>query len=133
MKKGIILFAIFWIAGCGEKLMEAPADLIPPETMSRILYDVAILDAIDNSYPEALERNDLAIMPFVYEKYGIDSLQFASSDHYYATRPDIYERIYREVEERIGRERDSIGELIREGNQNSRDALIEAQRKKDSL
>lgn len=100
------------LAGCGEQLMQPPANLIPKAQMTDILFDISILDAINNSYPNALERNGIEIMPFVYDKYGIDSVQFAQSDLFYASRPVEYQEIYEALEARILQKKDSITEVI---------------------
>ncbi|MEJ2584408.1 MAG: DUF4296 domain-containing protein [Robiginitalea sp.] len=103
--------------------MEEPDNLIPREKMSEILYDMALLDAIDNSYPQVLEENDLKVMEFLYEKHGIDSLQFVQSDLYYASVPVEYQKIYETVEERLTRKRDSVSEIIKQGSAQASDSL----------
>lgn len=106
-------FLIF--VSCGEKLMEPPQDLIPSAQMTDILFDLSVMDAIEGNYPNVLEQNDIRVMPFIYEKYGIDSLQFAQSDLYYASNPVEYQQIYEALEARILKYKDSITEVIRGG------------------
>lgn len=120
------------LLGCAEKQVPRPDNLIPKGRMIDILYDIAVLDAIDGTYPKALERNGITIMPFVYEKYGIDSLQLAESDLYYASRPVEYEEIYTTLEERIVNQRDSINEVIRGVNEKGRENLKAQQAKEKS-
>ena len=105
--------------------MEEPDNLIPKGKMADILYDMALLDAIDNSYPQALEENDLEAMEFLFDKYGIDSLQFVRSDLYYASVPAEYQKIYEAVEERLTKKRDSISEIIKLGRSKASDSLPE--------
>lgn len=109
-----ILFLACW--GCGEALIEPPENLIPEEQMSEILYDIAIVESINSSYPGVLKRNGIQVMPFIYEKYGIDSLQFTQSDLYYASRPVLYQKIYETVEARLIQEKDSITKIIQGAN-----------------
>ena len=108
---------------CGNKLLEEPEKLIPPDQMVDILYDMALLDAIDNSYPQVINENDLKVMDFLYEKYGIDSLQFVQSDRYYASLPAEYLRIYEMLEARLGQKRDSVSQIIRERNTSATDSI----------
>lgn len=115
------------LLGCAQQQVPRPENLIPKPMMTKILFDIAILDAIDGTYPEALGRNEIAVMAFVYEKYGIDSLQLAASDLYYASRPDEYEEIYQALEDRIDRQRDSINEVIRGENEKGRENLKKQQ------
>lgn len=115
-----------WLLACANKLIEEPENLIPRDQMAEILYDMALLNAIDNSHPQVLEENDLEVMEFVYEKYGVDSLQFASSDLYYASVPAEYQKIYEAVEARLTVERDSVNKIIQAGQAKAVDSLRRA-------
>lgn len=110
-----LLLLVLASVACGEKLVEKPENLIPEEKMVSVLYDMALLDAIKSSHPQVIARNNIYVMDFLYEKYGIDSLQFVNSDLYYASIPSKYQAIYKAVEERLTRERDSISSIIEEG------------------
>jgi hypothetical protein len=123
MERYLILFFCLLVLSCGKKLMEEPEDLIPREKMSEILYDMALMDAIDNSYPQVLTENDLRVMEFLYEKYGVDSLQFVQSDLYYASVPEEYQKIYEAVEQRLTAKRDSISEVIMQERSQTADTL----------
>ena len=120
------------LVGCAEKQVRRPENLIPKGRMVNILYDIAVLDAINGTYPRALERNGISVMAFVYDKYGIDSLQLAESDLYYASRPQEYEEIYKTLEDRIAAQRDSINEVIRGINEKGRENLKAQQAKENS-
>lgn len=122
-------FAFALLLGCAEKQLDKPGNLLSKEEMIAILFDISALNAIDGTYPNVLERNDLSVMEYVYEKYGIDSAQFASSDLYYASIPIEYEAIYQALEERMGQKRDSINEVLRNSNQAEREKLKEKQTK----
>ena len=52
MERYLILLCCLLALSCGKKLMEEPEDLIPAAKMSEILYDMALLDAIDQSLAE---------------------------------------------------------------------------------
>ncbi len=113
----LFLFALCCLLGsCADPLVKKPENLIPQDRMTEILYDIAILDAIDNNYPKSLEQNNIRIMEEIYAKYGVDSAQLADSDLYYASVPAIYEQIYQGIEDRMNHERDSIARVIQEGN-----------------
>ncbi|WP_088339716.1 DUF4296 domain-containing protein [Robiginitalea sediminis] len=115
MRYLIAIGTLLIFVSCGEKLMEPPQDLIPNAQMTDILFDLSVMDAIEGNYPNVLEQNDIRVMPFIYEKYGIDSLQFAQSDLYYASNPVEYQQIYEALEARILKYKDSITEVIRGG------------------
>lgn len=122
----LLLFLTLWLLACANKLIEEPENLIPRDQMADILYDMALLNAIDNSHPQVLKENDLEVMEFVYEKYGVDSLQFASSDVYYASVPAEYQKIYEAVEERLTEQRDSVNKIIQKGQAKAVDSLRRA-------
>lgn len=103
--------------------MEEPENLISKNEMVDILYDIALLNAIDNSYPHVLQSHDIKVMGFISEKYGVDSVQFAQSDLYYASLPVVYEEIYQTVEDRLGRKRDSVNEALKENGAKNGDSL----------
>lgn len=116
MRTLLLLVICCLLKSCADPLVKKPENLISQDRMTQILYDIAILDAIDNNYPKALEQNNIRIMEEIYAKYGIDSAQLADSDLYYASVPVLYEQIYQAIEDRMNRERDSIARVIQEGN-----------------
>jgi hypothetical protein len=81
--------------------------------MTHILYDIAIINAAKNTNPWILKENNVETMDYIYGKYGIDSSQFVLSDTYYASRPLEYEAIYKKVDARLAKERDSLEERRR--------------------
>ena len=85
--------------------------------MIDILYDISIIDAIDNTYPTALKDNGLEVMAFVYEKYGVDSTQYVESDLYYASDPSQYKEIYQTLHNRLQKQRDSLTNAIQQSNE----------------
>lgn len=97
MNKLLVVIAFCFLISCNKKLIEKPETLILNDKMVQILYDLAILNAAQNTSPALLAEKDIKTMNFVYTKYGIDSIQFAQSDLYYASRPAEYEAIYTEV------------------------------------
>jgi hypothetical protein len=124
MIRRLVLYGICLLGfSCGNKLLEEPDNLISKGEMVDILYDIALLDAIDNSHPHVLQRNEIKVMDFVYRKYGIDSTRFVESDRYYASVPALYEEIYTTVEERLNSKRDSVSTVMQENGGAKGDSL----------
>ncbi|MEX0312626.1 MAG: DUF4296 domain-containing protein [Allomuricauda sp.] len=98
MKRAILVFLGILMFSCNEKVVEKPDNLIPKEKMVLVLHDLALLNATRATYKTALEQNDIKVMEFLFEKHGIDSVQFAQSDLYYASIPLEYQSIYEKVE-----------------------------------
>jgi hypothetical protein len=98
-----ILFLLLSITlvGCKQSALEKPKNLIKEEMMIDVLYDMAIIEAIKSNNPPALDKYGINPATFVYEKYHIDSLQFAKSDQYYAVNVDIYSKMFEKVNARL--------------------------------
>jgi hypothetical protein len=102
MKRGLLLLGVFLgLLSCKEKLIEPPKDLIPEAEMTEILYDLALINGIRTTNPTTLDTYEIETMPYIYEKYDIDSIQFVQSDQYYASVPVIYQRMYQSITDRI--------------------------------
>jgi len=100
-----IITFLFLVAGCNEKVIEKPEDLIARDKMVDILIDMALINAGKAIDPNVMEENRVDPMRYIYAKYEIDSAQFVRSDLYYAAIPFEYEAIYEAVEERLEAER----------------------------
>ena len=113
----IILLAIL-LTSCGEKLLDKPEDLIPKEKMINILKDITILNSARSTSVTVLHDYKIEPTTFVFSKYGVDSLQFVTSDKYYASLPNEYEAMYVEIEKQLD---------------NAKEEMSEAKKIKDSL
>ena len=110
MYKYLSILLIILLLGCNEKTVEKPENLISKDQMAEILYDLAIINAAKKTNPVRLEYRNIEVMPFIFEKYGIDSTQFVQSDIYYASIPSEYEAIYQTVESRLALEKSIFDE-----------------------
>lgn len=131
MRLGLIFLCLcLLLASCGEKVIEPPKDLISKNKMAAILYDLAILNSTKGTNPTILKNNNIEFMPFIFKKYKIDSLQFVTSDVYYASIPLQYQSIYEEVESRLEKE----VKLLTEEKKRENDSIKKvSQQRKDSL
>lgn len=108
MKKRTLLWAVWLLLSCAEKVVQKPEDLIPKDTMVQILHDLAVLNAATASPNMAPERYGLETMDFLYQKYQIDSTQLVQSDRYYASQPLEYQSIYEAVKEQLGKTKETL-------------------------
>ena len=124
---GIVLLAV---VACNEKLIEPPKNLIPEDQMTEILYDLALINGIRSINKTVLDTYEIETMPYLYQKYNVDSLQFVMSDQYYASIPEIYQRMYQEIESRF----DAEIKVIEDARQQKNDSVKkQAERTRDSL
>ena len=105
----VILLAIL-LTSCGEKLLDKPEDLIPKDKMINILKDITILNSARSTSVTVLHDYKIEPTTFVFSKYGVDSLQFVTSDKYYASLPNEYEAMYVEIEKQLDTEKVEMSE-----------------------
>lgn len=75
-----------------------PDDLISEDKMADILYEVFIINAAKGTAKGILEDNGIFPEQYVFEKYDIDSLQFAKSNAYYSYDIKTYDEIMSQVD-----------------------------------
>ena len=113
MKKIFCFFiGVLILFSCQQSAVDKPDNLIDEDTMEDIIYDLAVVEAIRTNNPSSLEKKDLTASSYVYDKYDIDSLQFVSSNHYYASDVHNYLKMYQRIEERLGKEKTKLDSLF---------------------
>lgn len=98
MKKIAFFWILILLLACNENLVEKPENLISKDKMIEILKEMAIVNAAKNSDMTMFQDNNINPTEYVFKKFNIDSLQFVLSDKYYASKPDVYESIYTEID-----------------------------------
>ena len=78
--------------------------------MVNIIYDLSVLEAMKSKNPELSGKPTSA---YIYNKYRIDSLQFAENNRYYATDLEKYKKIYEKVNERLETNRKTADSIAR--------------------
>lgn len=117
------------LIACAEKVLEEPENLIEPNTMIDIMYDLSVLNAVQTTSPGTLAQWDKEIMQIIYARYEIDSTRLADSDAYYASLPIQYKGMYDSVQKRITLESEKLEEIRRLRNEKT----MEEQKKKPRL
>ena len=130
MRKILAISTLFILFSCKEKLVEPPKDLIPEKEMTEILYDLAVLNGMRTTNPTNLKNYGIETMPYIYEKYKIDSLRFVTSDRYFASEPVIYQRMYQTIVNRLEKRikeldkaKEKKNDSIKARNEKIRDSL----------
>ena len=93
----IFIFALLFVSCQNVEKIEEPENLISEGKMAEVLTDLSILNSARNYNKRILEETGLKPDDYLYEKHGIDSLQLAQSNEYYAKNYDRLERIYERV------------------------------------
>jgi len=132
----IVLLTFF---GCGDGIERPPKpeDLISQDEMAEIMYDVYLLNSAKGVNKKILEENGIYPEKYVFEKYGIDSTQFAKSNDYYAYDIKTYESILQKIKEKIElkkTEYEALEKAEEEARKKKEDSLRKVRTKeKDSL
>lgn len=107
MKKLLYIFVLMVLMGCdGVEKPEKPANLISEDKLADIMYDLYILNAAKGVNRRVLERHGIMPTDYVYGKHGVDSLQFAQSNTYYAFDMQAYSRIVEKVRIALEKEKE---------------------------
>ena len=96
LKRFIIFFSLFFaVIGCNKlKGPKKPEHLISKEKMVDILIDIKLISSASSKNKLIMRNHGVNLNTYVYEKYNIDSLQFALSNSYYSFHVKEYEEIY---------------------------------------
>ena len=113
MKKliGLLVIIVFSCSKTGDNT--PPDKLIPPDQMSMVMLDIILMKNIKRESYNLLLKKDLLVAEYLYEKYGIDSAQLASSQSYYAKNPKKYLPIFKKVQMKFKKLNDSIQQTMR--------------------
>ncbi|MFV9549850.1 DUF4296 domain-containing protein [Algibacter sp. PT7-4] len=129
-----------------------PKNLISKDKMVNILIDAKFITSANSKNKIIMRDSGLNFNTYIYEKYNIDSLQFALSNEYYAFHIEEYEEIYtklsdslealkvalkaieaQEWKEKTKREADSLAKILEEKRKTEDSLNVNETIKNDSL
>jgi len=119
IRKLSLLLILLGFFACSHK-EKKPEKLISQPEMTRIITDVLTAKEIYQQKKNYFDKNDLNPVTAVLKKYGIDSVRYMQSLDYYADHPDIFLRMYKQVENNIKRKRDSLDKLMKNKRKNQK-------------
>ncbi len=113
MRKKVILLACLICLGCApQNSVEPPEQLISPEKMEDVLYDLSLIKALKNTNFQTEESKSILTPDYLFKKHNIDSLQWEENLRYYSKNPKQFLLIYKKVQERYPQVLDSIDTLL---------------------
>lgn len=114
--------AVFFLfLSCKKEVVEAPQGLISKDKMINIMYDLSLLDGLKYQSNDLRDSVEINPSKYIFEKYKVDSLQFAKSNVYYASNYVEYKEMFDTIIKRL----DSKKIVL--------DSVIKIQKKKDSI
>jgi len=102
MKKAVIILALFFtvLVACDREVIKKPNHLIKEKQMINMLVDIHLAEATFNHLRyDSIVKNSSSVNFYysVLEKYEIPDSVFEKSFVYYASNPKNFEKMYREV------------------------------------
>ncbi len=113
MKKNKLIFFLVFCSCMDNNTIKKPDNLIGEKKMEAILYDIAIVNSVRSSSFQNLNYSDLSLNSYIFKKHQVDSIQLVKSEIYYSKLPRIYLRIHKNVEKRLKKVKDSLGNLLK--------------------
>lgn len=97
-----LMLSYFLLISCGKEIKpEKPDNLIPENEFTEILLDMFVINSAKGVNKKVMEENGLKPEAYIYQKYQIDSLQFAKSNEYYAFDSEKYTEILYRIKQRV--------------------------------
>jgi meiotically up-regulated gene 157 (Mug157) protein len=119
--------ALLVIACNGFGGPKKPSNLISKKDMANILMDARLIGSATHINKQKMQKHGIKLDSYVFEKYGIDSLQFALSNAYYAYHIKDYEEIYNIMTDSL----EKLKKVLNE--QKLKEEKEQERRKKDSI
>lgn len=108
MKKiAYLLFLICLFSCTSNTIFKEPEDLIPKDTMSLLIQEMMIASSSEFIKNKNLETN-INYMPFVYQKFKIDSARFEKSNFYYISKIDDYQKIMEDAKKNLEKTKEAL-------------------------
>lgn len=137
MKRISYFFLLVFLISCtSNTILEKPKDLIPKDTMSLLIQEMMVASSAKFTKNKYKQKN-INYMPFVYDKFKIDSTRFQSSNLYYMSKIDDYIKIFDDAKTSLENKKTVIEKLQKIKDSIKKDSIkkqeIKVPKKKDSL
>lgn len=110
----IVLMFVFLVGCTNVYKVPKPDKLIPQTAMENILYDMTIINAAGTYNSQRFSQTGVDPACHVFEKYNIDSAQYAQNTLYYAASLDEYKELIDKVKARIEKEHKAADSAFKE-------------------
>lgn len=108
----ILLILLLSFFGCQNvDQPEKPENLISKDKMVDILTETYLANASRSVDNKSIIRKGIMMDDLIYKNFGVDSLQFAKSNAFYAADVNTYMSIFQEVETRLDVKRKRMDSL----------------------
>lgn len=107
--KQLLFLMVLVLVGMGCK-PGVPSGLIQPAEMEQVLYNVHMVDGMIGNIMQNDSAKKVAAAYYkgIYEKFDIDSAQFAHSMDYYYSNPVVMSKMYTNIVARLEKEKKKL-------------------------
>lgn len=91
-----------------------PKDIIQPQKMEDILFDVHIVDGYVTTFPNPDSSKKIASAYYkgIYKKFGVDSALYNKSLNYYYAHPDVMNTMYENITKKLSKTKDKVNKVV---------------------
>lgn len=102
----LVVFCITLLMACKPGI---PKDIVQPDEMEKILFDIHVVDGYVTliPMPDSAKKVTAPLYKGIFKKYGIDSATHAKSMAYYYQHPDLLSKMYDSISSKVGKARDA--------------------------
>lgn len=123
MKKLSYLFVFIFLVSCtSNTILKEPEDLIPKDTMRLLIQEMMIASSAKFVTNKKLETK-IEYMQLVYDQFKIDSTRFQTSNLYYMSKIDDYQKIFEEALNALEKEKKVLDDLITKQDSIRKDSI----------
>lgn len=123
MKKLGYFVVLLCLFSCtSNTIFEKPEDLIPRDTMSLLIQEMVIASSSKFVKNKNLEKK-INYMPFVYDRFKIDSSRFQTSNLYYMSKIDVYQQIVEDAKENLEKRKSVLEKIKKERDSIRKDSI----------
>lgn len=120
----LFFFIFFSAISCKKLVISKPEKLLDENTMTDILYDLALLEGIQAVNPPDYDVSSIRPLAFIYDKYSIDSIVLHQNNAYYAANPEQYSKIHQKISERLALIETEKDTLINKQKKNIQEKIL---------
>jgi hypothetical protein len=99
VKRLTVFFLVVFLAACSNRT-DVPKDIIPPDSMSRIMKDIIMAEQYSTQYlsKDSLKRDKLKanqdLLESIFKIHHTTRAEFKNSLSFYESRPDLNKTIF---------------------------------------
>ena len=133
MKKIIYFFVLVFLSSCtSNTILEEPKNLIPKDTMSLLVQEMMIATSSKFMKNKNIQKK-INYMSFVYDRFKIDSVRFQTSNYYYMSKIDLYQKIFEDAKKSLEKQKDFYDKIRTERDSLRTDSIKKMNSKKREL